>query len=407
MSDRETLAQLESTGAPVLGALLWWDMENADTRHAELAEVAAETGFPALYLPVPVSREVAFSRAIVQGCVHLKSAGKWRADLVEVEGDATSMALLQTWAPANPEDPTPWKGRALLALPAAGDDLRLHLIASCTSDDPVFAVTDRIRDQYSRQRGYATADEVRAAVQSAMAQVRAIRVRPGLWFGTSRDAIARARAAAAWLRCCGRTRAGAIDLVHTDQNKVEATDYVTSGLTDEVAAAVAEAEKAVDSLKRGASLRDRLQTLTALEDKITAHASFLGEAANALRQQVETAQALLDRSATAQGVDLEPGIRHATTHALSRALEAIRSAATDKDTVRLKAATTELRKRQGAANVGAFGELWSRLRKLAEAAALSGGSIEFTNLRRAASEVRVAANLGTEGDGFGDVRTAP
>ncbi len=398
-----TLDQLETTGKPLLGALLWWDMEAVDTPHADLGRVAEEVGFPAIFLPIPVSREVAFSRAIIQGCVHLpKDAGKWRADLVETTGDATSAALIQEWAPADAADPTPWKGRALLTLPKAEDAPTFGLLAATKEDDPVFTLVERVRDQYDRQRNYATADEVRAAAHAAMAQVKAIRVRPGLWFATTSRGIERSRAVAAWLRCCGRTRAGAIDLVDTAQNNTEAADYVTSGLTDEVAAAVGEAQKAVDSLKRGASLRDRLQALTALEDKIATHAAFLGEAATTLRVQITTAGRLLDRAAATQGVEIESSIRAATGMALSRALEAIRAAAANKDVAQLKAATDELRKRQGAANAGSFGELWARLRKLAEAT--TADSSGFGNLRRAATEVRSAANLGFEGDGFGDVR---
>lgn len=398
-----TLDQLEATGKPLLGALLWWDMDAVDTPHAELGQVAEEVGFPAIFLPIPVSREVAFSRAIIQGCVHLpKDAGKWRADLVEATGDATSAALIQAWAPVDAVDPTPWKGRALMALPKGKDALTFGLLAAAEGDDPVFALVERVRDQYDRQRKYATADEVRAAAHAAMAQVKAIRVRPGLWFATTSRGIERARAVAAWLRCCGRTRAGAIDLVDTAQNNTEAADYVTAGLTDEVAAAVGEASKAVDSLKRGASLRDRLQTLSALEDKIATHAAFLGEAAATLRAQVKTAEGLLDRAATVQGVNIESEVRAATGMALSHALEAIRRAATNKDVEKLRAATHELRKRQGAANAGSFGELWSRLRKLAEAAVAD--SAGFGNLRRATTEVWQATNLGFEGDGFSAVR---
>lgn len=410
-----TPVDLENTEARPLGTLLWWELADTDTPHQVLADTAAECGYPAIHLPVPVSREIAFSRAIVQGCVNLpKNHGKWRVDLLKSkptilktdgEAEAKSSGLLQRWLPTDQDDKTPWRGQAFLTLPAVGDGLVFSPLVPYGPDgdkDPLVAVSLRIHNQFERQRKFATADEIRASVQTAMSRVYAIKVRPGLYFVSTQEGVDLARGAAMWLRCAGNTRAGAIDLLPNSLNQSEAQVYVRNGLKDELHDALRDVDMAVNDLKQGASLRDRLFTLSALRKKIETHAAFLGETAVALQAQIQEAGNLLDAAAKVRDVALEPEIKKGTIAALSRALNAIRDAAATRDVDKLQKATTELRKRQGMANQSAFGDLWSRLRKLSDYALEDDNG--FAVLHRAADEVKTYTHLGEEGTDFANVR---
>ena len=373
---------LESRGIPILGTLLWWDLASVDTRHIRLAEVAEEVGFPALWLPVPVSRGVAFSRAIIKGCAN--ATGKWRADLVTPNNEEKSAALLQEWAPRDTDDPEPWKGRARIVLAESGDPRATWLDPTTQDRDDAADTFARILAHFRRQLDYATADEVRMAAHHAMREVRAIKVRPGMWFGQKGRAEQRAKATAAWLRHAGGSTAGAIDLADVGGNRVETTRYATEGIAQDVAQAVADAQEAVNDLKRGASLRDRLQALADVRAQISDYTEFLGATADALRAQITTAQDLLDRAAKERGLDLDDAVSRGVTAAMQRVLDATAKAAAAHDADAMRKATQDLRKRQGAANQSAFGDAWGQLRKLADAAI---ESMDFRGVRRATTEV--------------------
>ena len=398
-----------------LGTLLWWELSDTDTLHAVLSETAAECGYPAIALPVPISRPLAFSRAVTRGCVNLpRGCGKWRVDLVkgkpptiitaESATEVISSGLLQRWAPESSDDKTPWKGQAFLTLPKEGENLVFSPFVSFDPEkDPLPRVALRIKEQFDRQRKFATAAEIRESAQSALKRAQAIRVRPGLYLTSTDEANELAKAAARWLRCAGNSRAGAIDLLTNGRNLDEAKAYVETGLKDELSEALHQVEEAVTDLKRGASLRDRLQALQALRAKISAHAAFLGQTADALHTQVDAATRLLDQAARVHDVDLEPEIKRGTIQALSRVLNAVQEATGTRDAAKLKDTVDELRRRQGAANASAFGDLWTRLRKLTDYALESPDG--FDTLRRAAAEVRNLTHLGVEGADFREVRT--
>ena len=205
-----------------------------------------------------------------------------------------------------------------------------------------------------------------------------------MWFGQKGRAEQRAKATAAWLRHAGGSTAGAIDLADVGGNRVETTRYATEGIAQDVAQAVADAQKAINDLKRGASLRDRLQALADVRAQINDFSEFLGATADALRAQITTAQDLLDRAAKERNLDLDDEVSRGVTAAMQRVLDATAQAAAAHDAVAMRKATEALRKRQGAANQSAFGDAWAQLRKLADAAV---ESMDFRGVRRATAEV--------------------
>lgn len=369
-------AHADAAGAaslPRIGALLWWALAESATSHEQLATAAVATGFPALWLPLPVSRDIAFSRALTRGTVHLPKeiGGKWRADAQQKTEDA-AVALVQVWDPeTNPS--RPWRA-CFEACLARGDSSVVVLdeeavkFFGVTTDEDA-AVAARIRAAYLHERQHATAAEIRVAATSALEEVGGLRVRPGLWFVPDETGAERTAAVAAWVRSAGGSDAGSVDLFDVPSHKAEGSRYAEQGLQAAVVDLVADVEAAVGKDGGVGALRSQWEAIEQLERRLKANATLLAAASETLRGPLDEARRLLSHEAAARDVDLERTTHKKAVVYLQEALLTLRAAAESRDAAGLLDASEAIRRAQPAALAGHFGPVWRRMRDLVEVAA--------------------------------------
>lgn len=372
------------------GCMLWWRLDASDSTHSYLAEVAEACGFPASCLPLPISAEAAFSRAVSKGPTHLsEDLGAWRGDRVKsedlsilgIEDSKAKVGLIQKWAPQGSAHAWIACWRVFLT----NEGLVWEEVSPASGAD---AVRAKVEAQYRRQRDVATAEEIRKAAQQALDDSSAVWVRSGLYFLPGEAGVALARSIAAWLNEAGGSEAGHIVMTN-EENGPEARRCAVVGLQREVEALLTDVHKVVGNAKQGASLRQRLQEVEAIEHKLAVYGDLLTTAADGLKSNLGEARRLLDEAAKGleKPVELEVEIGKRAMQGMVSALAAVRAAAEAHDPESLGEAVKTLRKFQGKANAGAFGDIWTRLRKQAQAAVDSGEDARFASILSVTREV--------------------
>lgn len=399
MVDRHSAAA-DGVGLPRIGGLLWWDFDDSPTPHSDLTAAALTCGFPAIFLPTPVSREVAFRRALQRAVVRVGDdvGGKWRADVTKKDG-ISQIGSVHRFEPRGDDDDRPWKVQFQVGLDRETGALYFAPSGGTFAD---VAIQGRVQAAFNHELAHATAEEIRESATGALVDVGGLRVRPGLWFVPTGSGAGRAEVVASWLRAAGHTRAGLVDLFDLPSHRREATDYATAGLQVEVARLLGDVQ---DVLKKDqaeaqtGALRTKWEALDEVEQRLAANASLLAAAADSIRAPIAEARRLLQHEAMKRDVALQRVVGKTAVAHLRQALADVQEAARLRDTMRLKDASASLVKGGAAALAGHFGPIYQRLRDLADVAS-EGGDSRFAALLVASTDVAARADRTYSGCGF-------
>ena len=393
-----------------VGALLWWRFLDAATALPTLAGSARGAGFPAIFLPVPfpVSRSVAFQRALRRATAKVPGTigGQWTAEATLVRGREAEKALTELGLGAErlgirslkgaTDDrlllaqvmeldranlKRPWATRIVCLLFLETGELSLEVIPFIATPATAAEVrraaadarrmarlTKAIRAKYDEERTLATYPEIGDGVMDALEDVGGVKLRPGLFSVPGQAGIERADAAVQYLRTIGGTRAGIMDLYDERKPSGAPEGLVQLALLEAVDALADEIERADLAAKQTGAIRTQWDRIGALEERIRANRQILGPAAGELIRRLERPRKRLRQAASERGIELTRRGRPSDVKHLEQALATLRRVAKTGDVTGLEEARPLLVRAQAAALAGGFAPLLRRLRKLADAA---------------------------------------